>query len=229
MKDKKILYFAYGSNLSTSQMKQRCPGSKLLHKAYLRNYKLVFNRYSSTWQGAVADVIKCEEKHVWGLIYEMTSKDLKLLDDFEGYPNCYNRKLTTVYNQHQQSIANVWVYYIIHKCKKAAPAKRYLDIIKTAAHDFNFPKYYRDMLSFVKSAVESKKTYQTFLLTNPKSIFSKNITKQDYLKGLPLFEKKNDIVKISTTSKYTIESDDEETFQDFDDDEIEKLVRDGEI
>jgi gamma-glutamylcyclotransferase (GGCT)/AIG2-like uncharacterized protein YtfP len=228
IKTEKILYFAYGSNLSITQMKARCPSSKLLQKGVLRNHKLVFNRYSSTWQGAVADIIKCEDRHVWGLIYEMEKDELQLLDSFEGYPNCYNRKLTTVYNSNQQAILNVWVYYIVHKCKKAAPAKRYLSIIKTAAYNFNFPKYYRDMLSFVKPAVEMKKNYETLLLKNPKQIFSKHITKQDYLKGLPIFEKKNDIVKISTTSKYTIDND-EDIFQDFEDEEIERLVRDGEV
>ena len=230
-KSKTILYFAYGSNLSISQMKQRCPKSKLLHKGYLRDYKLVFSRYSSIWHGSVADVIRVEGRHVWGLLYEMPKDDLKSLDSFEGFPRMYNRKLMTIYNEKSQPTKNVWIYYIVHKFKNGRPAKRYLDIIKTAAFNFNFPKYYQAALSIIKPIIEPVKTYETFLIKDAKPIFTTKTTAIG-LKGLPLFEQKLDgkknIFRISKTSSYTVD-DANGIDQDFEDEQIERMVRDNEF
>jgi len=226
---KTILYFAYGSNLSVSQMKQRCPGSKLLYKGYLRDYKLVFSRYSSTWHGSVADVIRAEGRHVWGLIYEMKKADLKSLDSFEGFPRMYNRKLTTVYNEKNQSIKNVWTYYIVHKFKNGRPAKRYLNIIKTAAFNFNFPKYYQLALSIIEPVVEPVSIYESYLMKDAKPIFSKKVTPLG-LKGLPLFDQQHDknIFRISKASSYVVD-DANGIDQDFEDDEVERMIQDGEF
>ena len=51
-----MYYFAYGSNLSKKQMKERCPGSKPLFVATLPNFKLVFSGWSRKWMGSVATI-----------------------------------------------------------------------------------------------------------------------------------------------------------------------------
>lgn len=83
----KNLYFTYGSNMSLEQMTKRCPDSLLIGKGYITNYKLCFPQIAIT-KGllGVAGIREgSETDKVYGLIYELTDKDLELLHTFEGY------------------------------------------------------------------------------------------------------------------------------------------------
>jgi len=166
----KILYFAYGSNLSISQMKRRCSSSKIVRKGMLKNHDLAFTKYSSGWAGGVADVVKQKNKNVWGLLYSISYEDLKKLDMYEGYPNSYSRKLVSI-NCMNAITKNVWVYYVVKRSNHEAPSKKYLGIIKTAAHNYNFPKYYRDMLNNVDIAkkIDHKVNFRNLLIENKKT------------------------------------------------------------
>ena len=51
-----VLYFAYGSNLDDAQMRDRCADARVVGRATLPNYALVFGGFSHRWGGAVASV-----------------------------------------------------------------------------------------------------------------------------------------------------------------------------
>lgn len=89
-------YFAYGSNMDKTQMLNRYPSFRILGKARLNGFKLDFTRRSSLWKGGVADIVKDLNNHVWGLLYELTEKDLNSLDDYEACPKYYRRKNISV-------------------------------------------------------------------------------------------------------------------------------------
>ena len=86
------LYFAYGSNLNQTRMKKRCPGSFVWARARLQDYQLLFGGYSETWDGAVANVVPWDGHYVDGVIYKVTSDDIRRLDRAEGHPRAYKRK-----------------------------------------------------------------------------------------------------------------------------------------
>ena len=142
---KTIKYFAYGSNLDLSQMKRRCPSSKLISKGSLSGYRLTFNKFSSGWGGGVADVIQDQGSKVWGLIFELSDTDLERLDRYEGYhkdwTNLYERWKAVIDTPNGQ-ICDVWVYTVVEKQKFVKPTPEYLQIIKDAAVKWNFPKAY---------------------------------------------------------------------------------------
>lgn len=71
------LYFAYGSNLSLSQMRRRCPGSTALYSHHLPSFKLEFQRFANIVEAT-------EEDCVPGAIYLITPEDEKALDRYEG-------------------------------------------------------------------------------------------------------------------------------------------------
>lgn len=162
MKKDRTYYFAYGSNLSISQMKVRCPSAKLIRKGQLKDYKLVFSKWSSKWHGAVADIIAAKNNCVWGLVYSLTFKDLHKLDGFEGYPFIYNRKLLSITGTSDLA-SDIWVYYLPHKFKLRSPAIKYLSILQEAAKTFGFPMSYRKMLCKVKSfeSIQAKLLHET--------------------------------------------------------------------
>jgi len=79
-----IEYFAYGSNLSKEQMKDRGITVKNTEIAELPGWKLAFTIYSDTWKGGVGDIVPDPEKKVEGVVYTIPCDNLKNLDHYEG-------------------------------------------------------------------------------------------------------------------------------------------------
>jgi gamma-glutamylcyclotransferase (GGCT)/AIG2-like uncharacterized protein YtfP len=146
-----MLYFAYGSNLDETQMKERCPDSELVNKGYLDGYRLDFTKYAERWNGGVADVIPSEHDRVWGLIYRVTESDLALLDGFEGYPHVYDRTMISI-NTPEGILNKVWTYFVVEKNDFIPPSILYLNKIISAAVKHNFPEYYQETLKNIKTA-----------------------------------------------------------------------------
>lgn len=91
-----VLYFAYGSNLDDAQMRERCANARVVGRATLPNYALVFGGFSHRWGGAVASVVRAKGACVEGLLYELGNVDLRELDRFEGHPFAYERVIRWV-------------------------------------------------------------------------------------------------------------------------------------
>jgi gamma-glutamylcyclotransferase len=80
-----MLYFAYGSNMHSAQMKCRCPSAKFVCRAKLPAHRLAFTLKSAKRDCGVADVLPDQAKEVWGVVYELSDNELKNLDKKEGY------------------------------------------------------------------------------------------------------------------------------------------------
>ena len=88
-----MLYFAYGSNLNHHQMKNiRCIGSKYLKTIFLKNYKLSFCHPNKLNKYGYANIIKKKGSKVPGAIWKITKKHEKILDQYEEFPNSYQKK-----------------------------------------------------------------------------------------------------------------------------------------
>ena len=81
-------YIAYGSNLSVEQMAFRCPKAKIIGMAAIQDWKLVF-RTHATIEPAAGRVVPV-------LIWEITDRDEKNLDLYEGFPSYYFKQDMTV-------------------------------------------------------------------------------------------------------------------------------------
>lgn len=86
--DKK-LYVAYGSNLNLPQMASRCPGSRIVGRSELKDYKLIFKGGNG---GSVATVEPSKGSSVPVLIWEISKEDEKALDRYEGFPFLYGKE-----------------------------------------------------------------------------------------------------------------------------------------
>jgi gamma-glutamylcyclotransferase (GGCT)/AIG2-like uncharacterized protein YtfP len=89
-----MLYFAYGSNMHSVQMKERCPSSAFVCRAKLSSHRLAFTLRSFSRGCGVADILLDEAKDVWGVVYELPENELEHLDKSEdfrpGRPNDQN-------------------------------------------------------------------------------------------------------------------------------------------
>jgi gamma-glutamylcyclotransferase (GGCT)/AIG2-like uncharacterized protein YtfP len=80
-----MLYFAYGSNMHATQMKERCPLATFVCRAKLPSHRLAFTLTSLERGCGVADVLHDEAKDVWGVVYELPGNELKDLDKDESF------------------------------------------------------------------------------------------------------------------------------------------------
>lgn len=133
-----IRYFAYGSNMDTSQMACRCPGAVLLKTATLEGW-----RFALDSQG-VATVVEDSRGLVNGLLWILTNEDKKNLDRYEGVGNgCYRSSFLDVKTDNGKTDAMVYVslrepwdsFLSEHRTG-------YLDRIIGAAREFDFPQDY---------------------------------------------------------------------------------------
>lgn len=130
-----MYYFAYGSNLNQKQMRQRCPDSKPRFVAILPNYKLVFSGWSRQWRGGVATIKFLRGEKAWGAVYEISERDLRLLDKYEGYPGNYHRMKVTVFDEDGKAV-EVWTYIKAGQLEESEPSAEYLAIIQQGCRDW---------------------------------------------------------------------------------------------
>lgn len=90
------MVFAFGSNLSKSQMGKRCRSMRFATCSRLHRSSLAFAGYSAGWGGAVATIVPEHEGVTLGALYEVSQSDLAILDRFEGVPFAYAREVRKV-------------------------------------------------------------------------------------------------------------------------------------
>jgi gamma-glutamylcyclotransferase (GGCT)/AIG2-like uncharacterized protein YtfP len=144
-----MLYFAYGSNLRSSQMMRLCPEHEFLAPARLDGYRLAFTLADHEWQGGVADVVPAPGEHVWGALYDISSNDLARLDDYEGFaadsPGCdhdYIRRTVSVIMAGQEIRSDAWCYFVHQPRDQVAPSARYAEALVEGARERDLPSAY---------------------------------------------------------------------------------------
>jgi len=130
-------YIAYGSNLSVEQMKQRCPDAKVIGMAAIRDWKLVF-RVHATIEPAEGRVVPV-------LIWEISERDERNLDRYEGAPSYYRKEDMTVTmtdfegKNPREVTATVYLMNDGHPIR--TPMKSYYDVLEEGYGRFGFNKY----------------------------------------------------------------------------------------
>lgn len=99
-----LLYFAFGSNLSSTQMRSRCPGAAAVALAFLPGYDFIINERgfanvvpstTATTTGAATTTPGDEARGkdgggVYGVLYRLASPaEKERLDGYEGVPWAY--------------------------------------------------------------------------------------------------------------------------------------------
>ncbi len=130
-----MYYFAYGSNLNRRQMSERCPDSQPKFVATLANHKLIFTGWSRKWHGGTASIRSLRGDKVIGAIYEISDRDLRLLDKHEGYPAIYDRVNKMVITEAGDYVEAV-TYIKREQSEETHPAREYVAIIQQGYRDW---------------------------------------------------------------------------------------------
>jgi len=148
----KILYFAYGSNMSSKNLSEWCKRKnlKIIFKnprvARLAGYEIKFTLFSELRNGGVADVVKSNSE-VFGVLFETDEESIKNLDKKEiGY----KKIKVAIVDVNDNLIEDVMTYEVIKK-SDYKPGKQYLKIILGGAKEHNLPKWYIEKMSNVQT------------------------------------------------------------------------------
>ena len=126
----KKLYAAYGSNLNLRQMDLRCPDATVVGTAQLADHELVFRGNPGS---GVATVEPREGSSVPILLWEISARDEKNLDRYEGWPLIYGKKILG-FEANGQTVPAM-VYIMTPGRDAAQPSEEYYDTILEGYED----------------------------------------------------------------------------------------------
>ncbi|MBB2481074.1 gamma-glutamylcyclotransferase [Bacillus sp. APMAM] len=130
---KRKLYIAYGSNMDTEQMALRCPYARFSGISEINGYELLF-KGSKT--GSYATIEKKEGGRVPVAVWEITERDEKSLDRYEGFPTFYYKEDIPISIEGETNVA--MVYIMDEKRTFGRPTYRYYKVIEEAYQKFGF-------------------------------------------------------------------------------------------
>ena len=141
-------YFAYGSNMNWPQMRERCPSTRFVGTALLPNYRMAFTRNSIKRDCGVADALPAHGQKMWGVVYELSERDIGKLDTLEGYrlgqeKNSYfRRECIVLLNGNDQEPLKVFTYFGDPQPNPPLPNIDYKNLILSGARHWHLPAEY---------------------------------------------------------------------------------------
>ncbi len=156
-----MLYFAYGSNMDSRQMRRRCPSSRFLCRALLPGHRVDFPRRSPRRRCGVAGIVPDPSRGVWGVVYRIAAaRDIATLDRAEGFKwgrkraNGYTRGWRTVYadGKSDRPLA-VETYIAVPSRFVPPPNEAYIDHMLRGASHWKLPPAYTSWLRSLRDEI----------------------------------------------------------------------------
>ena len=93
-----VVYFAYGSNMSTARLRERMPSCKALGIATLPGHALQFHKRSADKSGKCNAFASGNDNSVIGVLFSFDPAERAKLDQAEGVGSGYEHAMVTVIN-----------------------------------------------------------------------------------------------------------------------------------
>lgn len=119
------IYIAYGSNMNIQQMEMRCPTAKKIGIGKVKGYELLFK---GAEHNAYATIEPNKEAEVNIVLWDITEKDERSLDRYEGYPKFYQKERISVIMSDGKFVEGM-VYVMDQKQKLALPRMSYFQTV----------------------------------------------------------------------------------------------------
>ena len=134
------LYAAYGSNMDSAQMSERCPHSPQHGTGWLEGWRLTFGGEDLGWEGSLATVVEDPGNRVFVMVYDVTEHDESTLDEIEfATTGLYNKIRVRV--DTLDGIVLTWLY-VLDGYEGGLPSARYLGLMADAAELAGAPDDY---------------------------------------------------------------------------------------
>ena len=141
------LYFAYGANMDTAAMRDRCPRSTPIGRA-----RLVRHRFALIAEG-YATVATDPRAIVHGVLWDLALSDVRGLDAFESVGSGLYRKIVQPVFRDGGASSRALVY-VGRAAASARPLPGYMESVIASARDWALPEaYIRELEGFRAGAV----------------------------------------------------------------------------
>ena len=151
-----MLYFSYGSNMSSKRLLARLPTTRFLSTGMLSNHRLVFHKRS------VDGSAKCDAWHsqnsedaVYGVIFRIDAIEKPILDGIEG--TGYSQKRVTLRLNDGNSL-EAFTYFAIDIEMQIKPYSWYLQHVIRGAAEHDLPDHYIDKIRTIHSVEDPDRT-----------------------------------------------------------------------
>ena len=133
-----MFYFAYGSNLSLSQTRRRCPGAQPIGRAVLNNWRLIL-----TTRGT-ANIVRAPGRQVHGGLWLFEPHHLTIMDQWEGVSRRANRRAWLRAHRADGTACTVVTYLGARTSSGIGKAHYILGNMLPGAECFELPQHYQD-------------------------------------------------------------------------------------
>jgi gamma-glutamylcyclotransferase len=145
-----IIYFAYGSNMSSRRLIRRVGPVHELGIATLDFHRLAFHKISDKDGSGKADVIECASSHVMGVLFRLDQKAKQDLDEHEGLGTGYAEKPVSVIDG-QGCTVTALTYCAMVTDPSLKPFMWYLRHLIEGATEAGLPDSYRQALMEIEA------------------------------------------------------------------------------
>lgn len=150
-----MLYFSYGSNMSTRRLQARVPSAAKFSVAKLTHHRLRFHKIGSKDYSAKCDIHETgqQEDVVFGVVFDIASEEKRLLDKVEGLGYGYEEKRVKLEARNGR-IINAFSYYATRIDPALKPFDWYRKHVLIGALEHNLPEHYISMIKDVTAIVD---------------------------------------------------------------------------
>jgi cation transport regulator ChaC len=144
MNNNTIWYFAYGSNLSKDQMKERLGRVPEARIARLPGYRVAFNKRGQRQGQVYANIVEQDGGEVWGVVYQLRPDELRVLDDHEGADQGHYRRDRIEVITETGDTVKAETYFAGERwlCSETEPSREYACKILAGAREHGLPEEY---------------------------------------------------------------------------------------
>ena len=150
-----MLYFAYGSNMSSCRLLSRVPSARKLGTGMLRAHRLCFHKVGRDGSAKCDAFETGNSDHVvYGVLFVIAPEDRSALDDVEGVGRGYEVKDVTVSMIDDQELT-AFTYYATHVDASLKPLDWYRQHVIYGAAENGLPDAYQQYIRLTESTPDS--------------------------------------------------------------------------
>lgn len=157
-----MLYFAYGSNMSTQRIGERLDSVTVIGVGRVQEHQLKFHKRSARDGSAKCDIWHNGEpsSEVYGVLFDIAENEKIRLDNIEGLGYGYGQKEVEVYMSDQKMFSAV-TYYATDVNPILKPYSWYREHVVRGAREHNLPKEYIQAIERVEVVTDPDKKRET--------------------------------------------------------------------
>jgi len=146
-----MLYFSYGSNMSSRRLRYRVPSAEFNTVATLHGHELCFHKQSMDGSAKCDAYETGDDRHsIIGVVFDLTESEKPMLDTYEGLGHGYDQKVVEVVTS-SGHIIEAMTYYALIIDSSLKPYHWYKQHVLRGAREHGLPAEYTELIAAIDS------------------------------------------------------------------------------